>query len=107
MMHMTMVLFTVLHAVVGLRSCKGIKVKELDAVSVARNLLCLYILIVKGIVTIVIISIDTELCYVGRLPTIVCIDVLSFYMHRKLVKLPPLQDLLLELCTKTKIIIKL
>jgi len=38
MMHMTMVLFTVLHAVVGLRSCKGVTVKELDAVSAAHNL---------------------------------------------------------------------
>ena len=71
MMHIIMVLFTVLHAVVGLRSCKGIKVKDLGALSVAHKLLCSYIKIVKGIVTIVIISIDTELRYVGRLRTII------------------------------------
>ena len=67
MMHMIVNVFTILHAVAGLRSCKGIKEEELYAENVAHNLLCSYIKYSKGIMTIVIISMDTELCYVGRL----------------------------------------
>ena len=43
MMYMRVIIFTNLHAVSGLRSCKGIKEEELYAESIARNLLCLHI----------------------------------------------------------------
>ena len=66
-MHMIVNVFTILHAVAGLRSCKGIKEEEVNAEKTAHNLLCLYIQYSKGIMTIVIISMDNELCYVGRL----------------------------------------
>ena len=67
MMHMIVNVFAILHAVAGLRSCKGIKEEELYAENVAHNLLCSYIKYSKGIMTIVIISMDTELYYVGRI----------------------------------------